>query len=185
MKARLTPRLRRSDRRLFAPALCLGILGSSQMTTSCANSDAFAIIQSHLVTTLPTPPSRYSCTQLSGNSGAEQGHHDTGIWITENQDEDGIVIEWGEGNTVLGKRQFSTQFFETGEMERFVIELPDGSRFSYMVWGAETCTPCPAQPYTPLPGDAFNCSTQVDAPDGSVPRHDVDDPNEANVPGER
>lgn len=182
MNVRLTPRPRRDDGRLLAPMLRLGIFGSSLLAISCANSDAFAIIQSHLVTSEPTPPLRYSCTQLSSSGGASQEHDDTGIWITENQDDDGVVIEWGEDNTVLGKRQFSTQFFEAGEMERFVIDLPDGRRFSYTVWGAETCAPCPSRPYTPLPGDAFNCGTRSDEPDASTPRADAHE--EANLPGE-
>jgi hypothetical protein len=145
-----------------ASALLLGALGLLASIAACDDA-GFAMIQSHLITDQPEPSSGYSCTQLSASGSTGSGGANDGFWITESQDTDGVVIEWGEGETKLGKRQFSPEFFEAGEMERFIIEAPNGDRFSYMVWGAESCTRCPEQPFTPLPGDLSGCANAVDS----------------------
>ena len=107
--------------------------------------------------------SAYSCTQLSASGSSGMGENNDGFWITETQSEEGVVIEWGEADTKLGQRQFPVEFFEAHSMERFVIEAPNGDQFSYMVWGAQSCTPCPEQTYTPLPGDPSDCANANDA----------------------
>lgn len=144
------------------PALLLAALA----TVAAACDDApFAMVQSHLVTTAPEPPSGFSCSQLSGSGSTGSGGVDDGFWITETQDPEGVVVEWGQDNTKLGKREFPASFFEAGDMDRFVIEAPNGDRFSYMVWGAESCSRCPEQAFTALDGDRFGCGA---APDGGA-----------------
>lgn len=155
-----------------APRLLLGAL--CLMMVACDDS-GYAIIQSHLITTEPGSGSGYSCTQLSASGSAGTGRVDDGFWITETQDTEGVTVEWGQDETKLGRRDFPTEFFEAGKMERFVIDSPNGDRFSYMVWGAKSCTQCPEQSYTPLPGDDSGCesvegelSSSSDAPNDTT-----------------
>jgi hypothetical protein len=145
-----------------APTLWLGVLGILTAATAC-DEGAFAMVQSHLITTDSEPPSGYTCSQLSGSGSTSSGGNDGDFWITESQDADGVVVEWGEGDNRLGLREFPAEFFEAGKMDRFIIEAPNGDRFSYMAWGAESCTACPEQAFTPLPGDMFGCGNAVDA----------------------
>ena len=161
-----TPRTSTGGVRSYrAPGTLLGALLA--LATGCDESP-FAMIQSHLVTSEPMPQSGYSCSQLSGSGSASNGSATDSFWITESQDAEGVVVEWGEGDAVLGKREFPAEFFVARRMERFVIEAPNGDRFSYTVWGADSCTRCPEHPFTPLPGDEFGCGSTVDAGGGAV-----------------
>lgn len=147
----------------------------------------FAMVQSHVVTTDPGAPFGYSCGQLDQSGEASTGSGENGgngneFWQNETHDGDGVSIEWGIGSQVLGSREFPTEFFEAHNMKRFTIEAPDGTKISYTVWGADSCTPCPEQPYTPLPGDISGCGQAHETDAGSASNDDspgnVDDPNE-------
>lgn len=171
----------RGVRRFRVPTLLLGALLTLTQATAC-NDASFAMIQSHLITDEPEPRSAYTCSQLSASGSTSTGENNDGFWITETQDRDGVVIEWGESATQLGRRQFSSEFFERHAMERFVIDAPNGDRFSYMVWGAQSCTPCPEQSHEPLPGDLFGCANANDA--GARPANDgTQDANAGNKNG--
>lgn len=182
MNRRHTRAQARGVRSFRAPTLLLGALLSLTQTTAC-NEPSSAMIQSHLITEAPDSASAYSCTQLSASGSSGMGENNDGFWITETQSEEGVVIEWGEADTKLGQRQFPVEFFEAHSMERFVIEAPNGDQFSYMVWGAQSCTPCPEQTYTPLPGDPSDCANANDA--AARPANDsTDEANEHDTEGE-
>lgn len=134
------------------------------LTSSCGDAP-YAMVQSHLVTTDPNPPTGYSCGRLdqSGESSSGEAGNGDGFWQKETQNSDGVQIVWGSGSRVLGSREFPSEFFEAHHMKRFAIEAPDGTRISYMVWGSDSCTPCPEQPYTALPGDISDCGQAGDA----------------------
>lgn len=137
---------------------------------SCGESP-YAIIHSHLVTDAPEVPLTYSCSQLGNGGGSSRGEDD-GFWVRELETSDGVVITWGEGRETLGRRDFDVEFFSSHRMDRFIIETTDGQELSYMVWGADRCTRCPEQSFTPLPGDSLGCGSLND---GGTPSP-VDDP---------
>lgn len=130
----------------------------------------FAMVQSHVITTEPGSPFGYSCGQLdrSGEASSGSGENGDEFWQNETHNGDGVRIEWGSGSQVLGSREFPTEFFDAHNMKRFTIEAPDGTKISYMVWGADSCTRCPEQPYTALPGDISGCGQTSGADAGTT-----------------
>lgn len=121
------------------------------------------MVREHLITDSTTPPTGYECSDPRGGSSTSGTVGKDEFWTRTESGENGLTITGGSFSEILKQRKFDIEFFESRQMERFVIESPDGQRWSYTVWGADVCEECPPEPYVPFPGDISGCGQSVDA----------------------
>lgn len=150
--------------RLMRGFSALALLGCAGFVVACDGPDSPAMmVREHLIIDSTTTPSGYECSTPRGGSSASGTAGEDEFWTRTETGENGMTITAGSFSETLVHREFDIAFFESGRMERFVIEAPDGQRWSYMVWGAEECEECPAESYVALPGDISGCGLAADA----------------------
>lgn len=111
-----------------------------------------------------------SCTAIGSGSGSTtSGSNDeNGYWIEEVSNDDGLSIRLHVGDEIVEEHNYDRVFIESGEVDRFVLTVPDDAEFSYAVWGADECETCPPSPHAPLPGDLL-CGTSGESTEDYEP----------------
>jgi hypothetical protein len=140
----------------------LGLGGAATYLTGChPDDDLSAMSQSHTIAEGDEVPAGHTCASLSSPAGSGWGETTDGFWVRESTDRKGLRMEWGSGDEILGSKSFDRDFFASGEVERFILTEPSGTKHSFMIWGAHGCERCPQDyDFEALPGDVWGCGSE-------------------------
>lgn len=73
---------------------------------------------------------------------------------------DSLILNITGDDGVEAERRFEQAFFESRQVNTFMVTFANGSKYTYSVWGADACETCPPG----APGGADTCFPVAESP---------------------